>query len=106
MRSALVTNWRVVIQADITAQGCDQIDVSASAAATTFYGIPGPVANARVVNDNDSSGCVIAWEHDDESFYVLHYNASTLYCRLVNRIGKVCNEYLFVNYDLFFTFSL
>ena len=35
----------------------------ASASATTFYGIPEPVKNARVVNDATTSACVIEWEN-------------------------------------------
>ena len=65
------------MQAHITVQDCDQIDVSASATATTFYWIPEPVMNAIVVNDTISANCVIQWQHDVNSSQILYYNVSS-----------------------------
>ena len=61
------------MQASTTIKDCDQIDVSASATATTFYGIPEPVTNARVVNDNITSDCVIEWEFENNDLVSLKY---------------------------------
>ena len=65
------------MQAHITQQDCDQIDVSASATATTFYWIPEPVMNARVVNDTNSANCIIQWQHGVNRSQILYYNVSS-----------------------------
>ena len=49
------------------------MNVSTSAIATTFYGIPDPVTNARVVNDTIASECVLEWQHEDNQIDLLHY---------------------------------
>ena len=67
------------MQAHITVQDCDQIDVSASATATTFYWIPEPVMNARVVNDTNSTNCVIEWGRYNNSSQVLYYYVSSVF---------------------------
>ena len=55
-------------------QQCEQIDVIATASATTFYGIPDPVTNARVVNNTGSaSGCILEWEHETADRSLLSY---------------------------------
>ena len=66
------------LQASILFENCDKMhDFSASATATTAYGIPEKIKNAKVVNDTNSGDCVIEWEHND--YYdenVLKYKVS------------------------------
>jgi len=63
----------ILSQANIQIQGCDQISVSTTATGTTSYGIPEPVMNAKVVDDN-SSNCIIQWEHIDSDLDLPNYS--------------------------------
>ena len=65
-----------LFQASVQVENCDQIDVSVSTTATTFYGIPEPATNARVVNDTVTSDCVIEWQHKDSDLDVLYYTVN------------------------------
>ena len=66
-----------MLQASIQVEDCDQIVVSTSTTATTYYGIPEPVTNARVVNDTVTSDSVIEWHHiDDYDPNILNYKVS------------------------------
>ena len=60
------THKLCVLQASIQVQDCDQINVSTSTTATTYYGIPEPVTNAVVANDTVTSDCVIEWQYFDD----------------------------------------
>ena len=65
-----------MLQASIQVEDCDQIIVSTATSATTFYGIPEPVTNARVVNHTVTKDCVIEWQHQDSDLDVLHYTVN------------------------------
>ena len=65
-----------MLQASIQVNDCNQINVFTSTRAKTFYGIPKPVTNARVVNDPVTSDCVIEWQHEDRDLDVLHYTVN------------------------------
>ena len=53
-------------------------DVFATATATTAYGIPDPVTNAKVVDIADSADCVIEFEHDENyDSTILEYKVSS-----------------------------
>ena len=57
-----------------TIQDCDHISISNTVTATTFFGVPDPVANASVSSTTDSMAqCVIGWEHDGEISNTLNY---------------------------------
>jgi len=57
----------------IQTEGCDQTDVSTTATGTTSYGIPDPVMNAMVIDDN-SLDCIIQWEHVDNDLDLPNYS--------------------------------
>ena len=59
--------WHKFFSLQATIKDCEQLSISTTATATTFYGVPDPVANASVVNTTDAvTECVIEWEHDGE----------------------------------------
>ena len=68
-----VSNFHVILQGSIQVKDCRQMDVSTSTTATTAYGIPDPVMNAKVVNDTESADCVIEWEHKNSDLVSLKY---------------------------------
>ena len=67
-------------QAFVRRGTCSEISVFASTTATTSYGIPEPVMDARVVNDTNSTDCVVEWGHVDmELDFVTYAVCSPLY---------------------------
>ena len=75
----------MILQASIQVENCDQIDVSTSTIATTAYGIPEPVTNAKVVNDTESANCVVEWEHEDSNLVSLKYLVKHYVCTKLER---------------------
>ena len=73
------------MQASIQVENCDQIDVFTSTTATTAYGIPNPVTNAKVVNGTESADCVIEWEHEDSDLVSLKYLVKYEVCTKLER---------------------
>ena len=69
-----------MMQAYIQVEDCHQINVFTLTTATTFYGIPKPVTNARVVNETVTSDCVIEWQHEDSDLDVVQYTVIKIFC--------------------------
>ena len=66
-----------ILQASIGNNNCNETTITATGSATTFYGIPESVINARVVNNtNTSSDCILEWEHVEGHLDVISYKVN------------------------------
>ena len=93
----LSTHKVCVLQASIQVEDCDQINISTSTTATTFYGIPGPVTNARVVNDSATLDCVIEWQYfDNYDPNILNYKV--VFCCTFTKCTLPCICFTLTNF--------
>ena len=66
---------QICFQANVTIAGCSEFSVSGSTITMLPCGKPKQGINATVVS-NETSDCVIEWDHDDHDLDVINYTVS------------------------------